>query len=125
MYCLVLLHPLFASCWVHFFKSAAQISNLHHPLLNYCPHIVADCALCAVPSALLQIGETICSPEAPVALPTIQVEEPTVSMTFKVGGLSVQHSRLHICLRTCLLGYGSFMSDVIDHDAITQESAVG
>jgi GTP-binding protein len=31
------------------------------------------------------IGETICSPEAPVALPTIQVEEPTVSMTFKVN----------------------------------------
>lgn len=37
--------------------------------------------LCCVP----QIGETICSVEAPVALPTIQVEEPTVSMTFKVG----------------------------------------
>jgi GTP-binding protein len=34
----------------------------------------------------LQIGETLCSKEAPVALPTIKVEEPTVSMTFKVCG---------------------------------------
>jgi hypothetical protein len=33
----------------------------------------------------MQIGETICQKEFPVALPTIQVEEPTVSMTFKVG----------------------------------------
>jgi predicted membrane GTPase involved in stress response len=32
----------------------------------------------------MQIGETLCSKEAPVALPTIKVEEPTVSMTFKV-----------------------------------------
>jgi predicted membrane GTPase involved in stress response len=33
---------------------------------------------------LPQIGETLCSKESPVALPTIMVEEPTVSMTFKV-----------------------------------------
>lgn len=32
----------------------------------------------------MQIGETLCSKESPVALPTIKVEEPTVSMTFKV-----------------------------------------
>jgi len=31
------------------------------------------------------IGDTICQKETPVALPTIQVEEPTVSMTFKVN----------------------------------------
>jgi len=31
------------------------------------------------------IGETVCQKEFPVALPTIQVEEPTVSMTFKVN----------------------------------------
>jgi hypothetical protein len=34
---------------------------------------------------LQQIGETICSKDTPNALPTIRVEEPTVSMTFKVG----------------------------------------
>jgi GTP-binding protein len=31
------------------------------------------------------IGETVCGKESVVALPTIQVEEPTVSMTFKVN----------------------------------------
>jgi hypothetical protein len=35
-------------------------------------------------SLCMQIGETVCQKEFPVALPTIQVEEPTVSMTFKV-----------------------------------------
>jgi GTP-binding protein len=40
------------------------------------------CVLCCPQQ---QIGETLCSKEAPVALPTIQVEEPTVSMTFKVN----------------------------------------
>jgi GTP-binding protein len=63
------------------------------------PDIVAVCA-----HPVLQIGETICSPEAPVALPTIQVEEPTVSMTFKVGTPSVcQRRSQHSRLRTCLL----------------------
>lgn len=52
-----------------------------------------DTALLVVHS-MLQIGETICSPDAPVALPTIQVEEPTVSMTFKV--------RTHTCSVTHL-----------------------
>jgi len=32
-----------------------------------------------------QIGETICSKDTPNPLPTIKVEEPTVSMTFKVN----------------------------------------
>lgn len=33
----------------------------------------------------IKIGETIAQRESPVALPTIQVEDPTVSMTFKVN----------------------------------------
>lgn len=38
----------------------------------------------SIPITRVQIGETICSKEKPDPLPTIQVEEPTVSMTFKV-----------------------------------------
>jgi GTP-binding protein len=42
--------------------------------------------ICAVTGIQdIGIGETLCSKEAPVALPTIKVEEPTVSMTFKVN----------------------------------------
>jgi GTP-binding protein len=41
------------------------------------------CALTGIQD--IAIGETVCSREAPVALPTIRVEEPTVSMTFKVN----------------------------------------
>lgn len=37
------------------------------------------------PVRSLQIGETICNKDTPLALPTIKVEEPTVSMTFKVN----------------------------------------
>lgn len=42
--------------------------------------------ICAVTGIQdIGIGETLCSKESPVALPTIKVEEPTVSMTFKVN----------------------------------------
>jgi GTP-binding protein len=41
------------------------------------------CALTGISD--IMIGETVCGKEAPVALPTIKVEEPTVSMTFKVN----------------------------------------
>lgn len=41
------------------------------------------CALTGISD--IMIGETICSREAPKPLPTIKVEEPTVSMTFKVN----------------------------------------
>mmetsp|Transcript_3232 Transcript_3232/g.7093 ORF Transcript_3232/g.7093 Transcript_3232/m.7093 type:complete len:688 (-) Transcript_3232:619-2682(-) len=41
------------------------------------------CALCGIPD--IKIGETICARETPIALPTIKVEDPTVSMTFKVN----------------------------------------
>ena len=41
------------------------------------------CALTGIQD--IMIGETICSKDAPNALPTIKVEEPTVSMTFKVN----------------------------------------
>ena len=41
------------------------------------------CALTGIQD--VTIGDTICQKESPVALPTIQVEEPTVSMTFKVN----------------------------------------
>ncbi|GLC42783.1 Putative elongation factor TypA-like svr3, chloroplastic [Pleodorina starrii] len=41
------------------------------------------CALSGI--ADIKIGETITQREAPVPLPTIQVEDPTVSMTFKVN----------------------------------------
>ncbi len=37
------------------------------------------------PAQDIKIGETICAREAPVPLPTIKVEDPTVSMTFKVN----------------------------------------
>lgn len=33
----------------------------------------------------VSIGDTICHPEYPAALPTITVEEPTVRMTFLVN----------------------------------------
>jgi GTP-binding protein len=41
------------------------------------------CALTGLPD--IKIGETICSREAPIPLPTIKVEDPTVSMVFKVN----------------------------------------
>ncbi|GAX79642.1 hypothetical protein CEUSTIGMA_g7083.t1 [Chlamydomonas eustigma] len=41
------------------------------------------CALTGLPD--IKIGETICSRENPIALPTIKVEDPTVSMVFKVN----------------------------------------
>eukprot|EP00199_Chlamydomonas_sp_CCMP681_P001353 CAMPEP_0119107554 /NCGR_PEP_ID=MMETSP1180-20130426/11089_1 /TAXON_ID=3052 ORGANISM="Chlamydomonas cf sp, Strain CCMP681" /NCGR_SAMPLE_ID=MMETSP1180 /ASSEMBLY_ACC=CAM_ASM_000741 /LENGTH=678 /DNA_ID=CAMNT_0007093059 /DNA_START=94 /DNA_END=2130 /DNA_ORIENTATION=+ len=41
------------------------------------------CALAGMPD--IKIGETICAREFPNPLPTIEVEEPTVSMTFKVN----------------------------------------
>jgi len=41
------------------------------------------CALAGI--ADIKIGETICAREAPNPLPTIKVEDPTVSMTFKVN----------------------------------------
>lgn len=41
------------------------------------------CALTGIQD--IQIGETICSKDTPNPLPTIKVEEPTVSMTFKVN----------------------------------------
>jgi len=41
------------------------------------------CALSGISD--VRIGDTICLKEAPIMLPTIKVEDPTVSMTFKVN----------------------------------------
>lgn len=41
------------------------------------------CAITGIPD--VKIGETIVDPENPIPLPTISVEEPTVTMTFMVN----------------------------------------
>jgi GTP-binding protein len=41
--------------------------------------------VCIAGAEEIGIGDTICAPEAPIALPRISVEEPTMSMVFKVN----------------------------------------
>ena len=42
--------------------------------------------LCAVPGLpTVEIGDTIADPTQPVALPTVHVDEPTISMTFRIN----------------------------------------
>jgi GTP-binding protein len=41
--------------------------------------------VCIAGAEEIGIGDTICTPEAPLALPRISVEEPTMSMVFKVN----------------------------------------
>jgi GTP-binding protein len=41
--------------------------------------------VCIAGAEEIGIGDTICAPDAPIALPRISVEEPTMSMVFKVN----------------------------------------